>query len=288
MCRLSDRHLSEMRGTQRKRPIRYRLMKSPFPGMDPYLEDPAVWRDFHTDFLANIRASLNAHLPQSYSAQIEEAVRLVQFDPLEQRDAIPDVTISRDPARGGSAAPHSIGGVATLEPVTLPLPELVEVRDHWVEVRHLPDRELVTVIELLSPTNKSDGREEYIAKRVALLKQPVHLVELDLLLSGKRLPMMLKLPEGDYYAIVSRVEDRPEAKVYSWMMKQPLPKVPVPLRVPDPDVWVDMAAVFQETYRRGAYERLVKYSRPPVVRMKPSDVEWATSVANSPSAIEHA
>ena len=254
-------------------------MKSPFPGMDPYLEDPAVWRDFHTDFLANIRASLNARLPQSYSAQIEEAVRLVQFDPLEQRDAIPDVTVSRDPARAGPAAPASAGAVATFEPVTLPLPELVEVRDHWVEVRHLPDRELVTVIELLSPTNKSDGREEYLAKRVALLKQPVHVVELDLLLSGKRLPMMTKLPEGDYHAIISRVTDRPDAKVYSRTLKQPLPKVPIPLRLPDPDAGVDLGAVFDETYRRGGYERLVRYSSPPVVRLRPADREWAVAMA---------
>jgi hypothetical protein len=244
------------------------------------LEDPGVWRDFHTDFLANIRASLNASLPQSYSAQIEEAVRLVQFDPLEQRDAIPDVTVSRDPSRPASVV-TSAASAATLEPVTLPLPELVEVREHWVEVRHRPNRELVTVIELLSPTNKSDGREEYIAKRVALLKQPVHLVELDLLLSGKRLPMMVELPAGDYYAIVSRASGRPNAQVYSWPMGQPLPPLPIPLRSPDADVLVDLAAIFEETFRRGGYERLVDYSHPPPVRLKPTASTWVLDTARA-------
>jgi hypothetical protein len=254
--------------------------------MDPYLEDPAVWRDFHTDFLANIRAFLNRSLPPSYSAQIEEAVRLVQFDPLEQRDAIPDVTVSHDPTRGSGTSPKAAVSIATLEPITLPLPELVEVRDHWVEVRHLPERELVTVVELLSPTNKADGREEYIAKRVALLKQPVHLVELDMLLSGKRLPMMTSLPKGDYYAIVSRVNARPAAQVYSWGIEQRLPLIPIPLRSPDSDVLVDLGSILELTYERGGYERLVKYTRPPAVRLKPGHQEWVINTAKTGATAE--
>jgi hypothetical protein len=263
-------------------------MPSPFPGMDPYLEDPAVWRDFHTDFLANVRAALNAALPESYSAQIEEAVRIVQFDPPAERATNPDVTVTRDPSRDASAwpvsAPADGGGVAVLEPVTLDLPDAVEVRDRWVEVRHLPGRELVTVIELLSPTNKSDGRDEYLAKRLAFLKQPVHVVEIDLLLGGRRLPMSTPLPAGDYFAIVSRAADRPHADVYAWALARPLPTIRIPLRAPDPDRQIDLSAAFAETYRRAAYQRLVDYARPPAARLSPAALEWATAVARKATA----
>lgn len=252
-------------------------MPSPFPGMDPYLEDPAVWRDFHTDFLANLRAALNARLPDDYSAQIEEAVRLVQFDPAEQRTAIADVTVTRDPTKVSSGSRG--GGAATLEPVAMALPQMVEVREHWVEVVHRPDRQLVTLIELLSPKNKADGRDEYLAKRMAVLKQPVHLVEIDLLLSGKRLPMNAPLPPGDYYYLVSRADRRPVADVYAWSIRSALPSLPIPLKRPDADVVLDLAELFAETYRRGAYERLVDYRVPPAVRLRGPDLTWATETA---------
>lgn len=260
-------------------------MPSPFPGMDPYLEDPTVWRDFHTDFLANVRAALNASLPVTYSAQIEEAVRLVQFDPPVERTVIPDVAIARDPSRatpawdgGGGGAAGGRGGVAVLEPVAVDLPDAVEVRDRWVEVRHLPDRELVTVIELLSPTNKSDGRDDYLAKRLALLRQPVHVVEIDLLVGGKRLPMLSPLPAGDYFAIVSRTAGRPRAEVYAWDLARPLPTIRVPLRSPDPDQLLDLSAAFAETYRRAAYQRVLDYAGPPAARLPAAALEWATAV----------
>jgi hypothetical protein len=186
-------------------------MVSPFPGMDPYLEHPAFWRDFHLEFLTNLRAQLNERLPTPYNAVVEETVRLVERDPPALRDTVPDVAIERGP--GQTRTPSLQAGVAVLEPVTLPLPELEEVRDHWLELRHDRGRDLVTIIELLSPTNKSHEREMYKAKRQAILRQSVHLVELDLLLGGKRLPMRRPLPDGNYFAFVSRVAERPNADV---------------------------------------------------------------------------
>ena len=58
----------------------------------------------------------------------------------------------------------------------------------YVEIRDRRDRELVTVVELLSPANKHPGpdREQYLAKRMELLNGPVHLVEIDLLRGALR------------------------------------------------------------------------------------------------------
>ena len=97
-------------------------------------------------------------------------------------------------------------------------------RESYIEILYHPDRSLVAVLELLSPANKEyPGRTEYLAKRMALLHQDVHLAELDLLLGGRRLPMQRPLPPADYYYFVARGEHRPDCQVFSWTLRQPLP-----------------------------------------------------------------
>ena len=86
------------------------------------------------------------------------------------------------------------------------------------------------MIEILSRSNKSGlGRGQYLQKRRELLDQPVHLVEVDLLLGGKRLPMGGRLPAGEYYAFVSRAEKRESSDVYAWSIRRPMPAIPIPL-----------------------------------------------------------
>lgn len=256
-------------------------MASPFPGMDPYLEHPAFWRDFHVEFLANLRAQLNERLPLPYTAQIEEAVRLVELDPPGARSTISDVAIERGPGpmQGRPGGPSA----ATLDPVTLQIPEVEEIHDHWVEVRYRGGQDLVTVIELLSPSNKAHEREIYKAKREAIFRQKVHLLEIDLLVAGKRLPMRQQLPSDHYYVLVSRAEERPDADVYHWSVRAALPVVPCPLMAKDGDVYVDLAAVFREAYRRAAYDRLINYANPPTIPLGPDDLAWAAETAGGGS-----
>ena len=81
----------------------------------------------------------------------------------------------------------------------------VEVRERWIEISALPDLELVTVVEILSPSNKSgSGRSEYLHKRDTLIDLTVNLVEIDLLLSGRPMPMGKDLPAGHYLSVVAR------------------------------------------------------------------------------------
>jgi hypothetical protein len=110
-------------------------------------------------------------------------------------------------------------------------------------------------LELLSFSYKEGvGWEEYQHKRQALLRESVNLVELDMLRRGRRPSMRSKLPAGDCYAFVSRVERYPNCDVYAWPGEQRLPAIPVPLKSPDPDIVIDLAAVFATTYERGRYE----------------------------------
>jgi len=234
-------------------------MSSAFPGMDPYLENPVYWPDFHSRFNNTWCEAIADSLPPNYEATLGERVYLVEHDPEVRKLGYPDVAVSQS-EEPSSTTPASAGGVATLEPVTIPLMILEGPRQTYIEILHQPDRTLVAVLELLSPANKEEpGRFEYLAKQRAFVHQKVHLVELDLLLEGRRLPLERPLPPADYYYLVSRGDHRPDCQVYFWTLRLPLPKMPVPLRSPDPDIIIDLGAVFTTAYERGRFGRRINY-----------------------------
>ena len=177
--------------------------------------------------------------------------------------------------------PPAGGMVATLEPIAIPFAAAVdEIRDTWIEIRRLPDERLITAIEILSPTNKgSSGSNEYLDNRHRLRTQGVNLVEIDLLIAGRRLPMAKPLPLGHFFAIVTRATRSEAGDVYAWSLQQPLPRIPIPLEAPDPDVSLDLAAVFALAYHRGRYARLIDYGKPLDLPLHPQDKEWAEMVA---------
>ena len=183
-------------------------MSSPFPGMDPFLELPAFWSDFHYTFVNYWREAIADVLPPNYEAALGERVYLVEHDPESRKLGWPDVAVTdAGGQRPESASTHS--GVATLEPVTIPLTILEGPRETYIEILHQPERSLVAALELLSPTNKEQpGRTEYLAKRRALWYQHVHIIELDLLRGGQR-PVDEPLPPADYYYFLSRAGQRP-------------------------------------------------------------------------------
>ena len=173
--------------------------------------------------------------------------------------------------------------MATLEPIAVPFAAAQdEVRDTWIEIRRLPEERLVTAIEILSPTNKgSSGLADYLDKRLRLWPQPVNMVEIDLLIAGRRLPMAKPLPPGDYFTIVSRGSRSEKGDVYAWSIRQPLPKISIPLEEPDPDVVLDLGELFTLAYERGRYERLIHYERPLDLPLHPDDKAWAEGIARA-------
>ena len=160
-------------------------------------------------------------------------------------------------------------------------------RERYIAVVSLPNRELVTVIELLSPANKrvgADGRREYLRRREQILQSAVHLVEIDLLLKGERLPTVEPLPEADFYAFVSRSEYRPAVEVYHWRRDERMPTIPIPLLREDGAVLLDLQAVYEETYTRAKYEaRLaLKHVRHLIPAAQP---EFANGIPPHPSPL---
>lgn len=247
-------------------------MTSPFPGVDPFVESQGYWPDFHSTFVAYWRDALNDLLPDHYEARVDERVSLVELSPDRIKRIEPDLALLR---RGTApAAALAPTGVATLEPVTIPLLIEEEERQTFIEILRRPGRTLVAVLELLSPSKKEEpGRAVYLDKRNTLLRQMVHVVELDFLLGGRRLPFGAEPPAGDFYAYVARADRRPNCDIYAWSLRQPLPTIPIPLLPPDADVRLDLAEIFRTTYERGRYRKSIDYAAlPPGVRSE--DQDW--------------
>jgi hypothetical protein len=223
-------------------------MPSPFPGMNPYLEQNDTWEDFHQEFLTRARALLASQVEPDYYVKIEVRLYIHELSAEERRFF----------GRGDAAAPA------------------VEfVRESWLEVRDRRDRRVVTVIELLSPANKerSEHREAYLAKRNVILASPMHLVEIDLRRGGER-PAIPMLPECDYYALVSRSEHRPEMSFWPISLRERLPIIQVPLSGSDPNVQLDLQAALDRAYDEAHYGNYI-YAEQPHPPLSAADAEWA-------------
>lgn len=229
-------------------------------GMDPYIEAQA-WRDFHAEMITGIRASLMPQLAPKYVARIEEQI-YIDEEAEDHQVRYPDVAI--ETARPDTS--HRGGGVALApEPTLLTVPVPVEQHQRYIEIYTRSDRQLVTVIEMLSPTNKrpnSVGRREYLDKRRQLLHARVNLVEIDLSLQGERTPTNEPLPEGDYYVLVARGYRLPVVEVYTWKVGQPLPTIPIPLLREDPDVPLNLQEVYEQVYARARYDLQLDFNQP--------------------------
>jgi hypothetical protein len=259
-------------------------MPSVFPGIDPYLESQGLWPDFHVGFLAELRNAIADQLPEPYVARIDERMNLVGVPDEDVRRVRPDVAVDRHVSRASepSLAP-SPSGTQTLEPEIIPLKILEEHREVYIEILHEPEWRLVSVIELLSPANKTgEGRHDYLTKRNGIMRlETVHLIELDFLSAGRRLPMRWSPREGDYYAYIARAERRPDCEVYGWTVRDPLPPIPIPLLAPDPDIRIDLAPLFSSVYDRARYVRSIRYDAPLTIPLAPDGRAWAEGLARA-------
>jgi hypothetical protein len=248
-------------------------MPCPFPGMDPFLELPPYWSDFAPKLLASMSYALLPQVLPKYEVRIEEYL-IVEQDEERLRRVQPDVTISTG---GDYAATESAVAVADATMVELEYPELEPHRQRRLVLIHQLTGQVVTVIELLSPSNKATGEggiDSYAEKRAELLASQAHVVELDLLRGGQRLPMSGPLPRGDYYAFVGRVQRRPRCQVIAWPLRAPLPAIPVPLLPEDPEVSLDLAAAFRAAYEPSLYDRRLPYDQPLSPPLSPADEAW--------------
>jgi hypothetical protein len=154
-----------------------------------------------------------------------------------------------------------------------------EIKEARLEIIEVKSKSLVTVIEVLSPTNKirgSEGRKSFLKKRREVLGSAVNWVEIDLLRAGA--PSQPPRVASDYRILVSKGPDHVQGRFWFVHLRQALPVVGIPLRDPDPDVPLDLGAVLRTAYDRAAYDLSVDYSIPPDPPLDPADAEWAKNM----------
>jgi len=245
---------------------------SPFPGMDPYLEHPMLWSGVHNGLIAALQLSLAPQLRPRYYVAIEERLYITEPD---QRVFVgrPDLAVVSQSA--AESTPKPSPSAASALSVQVPLPD--EVRETYLEVRDTGTDYVVTVVEILSPTNKRRGRGRriYEDKRMEVLASRTHLVEIDLIRAGEPMPVAGNGSASDYRILVSRGDCRPNATLYAFGVRQSIPPFALPLKPHDQEPTVDLGLILQDLYDRASYDLRLDYRGEPHPPLPPAEVAWA-------------
>jgi Protein of unknown function (DUF4058) len=254
-------------------------MPSPFPGMDPFLEDPGLWPDVHHEIISEARAQLGDRLRPKYYVTIEERVYISDaYDP-GRAVIIPDVRVAARPGwEDHPFEPSGSTGVEVAEPIVVTTLIDEEIHEARLEIVDRDRRHVVTVIEVLSPTNKvpgSRGRASFEQKRQELMHSPSHFIEIDLLRGGEGVRTRELLPMCEYLVHLSRNGKRPKALAWPIRLSQRLPLIPIPLLAGDPDSMLDLQGVLTTAYERAQYQYRLDYTREPVPLLSPEWAAWS-------------
>ncbi len=254
-------------------------MSFPFPGMNPYLEDPELWPGVHGRLIVAIADSLSPQLRPSYFVAIEERIYQTTGDE-RLLVGIPDVVVQRPVNTTNPTMPNVAVAAPSVQPATVTLPMPETVKERYLEVRHVGTKEVVTVIEVLSPKNKrsGEGRNAYETKRHRVLGSSTHLVEIDLLRAGEPMPTLGNSIQSDYRILVSRGSHRPKADLYAFNLQNVIPSFPLPLRSEDVEPLLDLQTLLSELYDRASYDLVIDYSRKPVPPLSEADAAWADAL----------
>lgn len=254
-------------------------MPSPFPGMDPYLEQHSG--DIHSRVVMYASDSLRSLLPAELYARVEERV-YIESPWHGWATSVPDVRVVEHPTRIRETPPTQSSDLIVAEPIVVHLPE-EEMHETYVEIRDSKnDHRVVTVIEVLSPANKrnGEGRDTYLEKQRALRSAGVSLLEIDLLRGGvPPLPIaqeILPLTHRSGYRICAHPAwDRQNVRIYAAGLEKELPNVNVPLRGPDETVVLNLQDVIEQAYENGDYAMTIDYTADPVPPLDSGDAKWA-------------
>jgi hypothetical protein len=264
-------------------------MPSPFPEMDPYLENPEIFPDFHDSVITYLREALQASLPAPDFSALGRRIWIE----VARRSVGPDVQIQRLQA---GLSPRRHAAAATTDLVARPVIVKVahdEFREPFVEIYTRSDegKRLVTSIEVLSLSNKAQGeqgREIYLRKQREVLASKTHLVEIDLLRAGKHVsavPLEAAIDECgtfDYHVSIRCFDDDDGFSVYPIHLEERLPPIDIPLLPGDPPVTLDLQSVFVRCYDAGPYSREVHYYEDKIVPALPTDqARWASELVQS-------
>lgn len=254
--------------------------------MDPYLEDPPRWGGVHTGMILHIAEFLNRVLPAGYAAEPGERLWVVR----PERNIYPDVAVVEPPRLPARPSAVAAGATATVDPPWVITVERYEMREPFLNITAVNDPgRIITAVEVLSPSNKrlgSEGRNLYLKKQEEVLQSVTHLLEIDLLRAGAHTvaaPRALLAERGawDYAVCLHRAASAGRFEVWPFTVRDRMPRVAVPLAEGEPDVVLDLQAVFDGVYDAGPYPRRVDYRRDPPLALNLADAEWVDALLRS-------
>ena len=256
-------------------------MPSPFPGMNPYLERPEIWSQVHKWLIILIAQTLNPQLRPKYRVTVEERVYETRGDD-SLLVGIPDEVVIK-----GSTVSNKSNNIAVATPTTQPqkitLPLTETVKEWYLEVRNVETKEVVTVVEIISPKNKrsGEGRRKYENKRQKILDSLTHLVEIDLLRQAQPLPMNGQEITSHYRIVISRSSERPQGDLYAFNLPQEIPLFPLPLQTQDQEPQVNLQELLNTLYDQGSYDLVLDYGQDPLPPLSKDDLTWVNEVLQS-------
>ena len=191
---------------------------------------------------------------------------------------IADVAVISRPSSSVQSEPQSNVTLLTRiepTPVKLPMPETVNER--YLEIREIPSGKVITIIELLSPSNKrlGEGRELYEKKRMAALQSQTNWIEIDLLRRGKPMPVLGVKQRNDYRILVCRGDQLPDADLYEFGIRQAIPPIPIPLKPRESEPEVNLQHLLTQVYDQARFDLAIDYSQDPIPPLPETDQVWA-------------
>jgi hypothetical protein len=246
-------------------------MSFPFPGMNPYLENPEIWAEVHHWLITGIAEYLVNQLRPQYRVAVEKRI-YQSIDDQSLLVGIPDVLVANNLPAPGQVA---VATPAT-QPLVVDLPMPEEVRESYLEVREVGTGAVITTLEVLSPKNKraGEGRIAYENKRQRILASRTHLVEIDLLRAGTPMTVLNLPAQTQYRIMVSRSDRRPRADLYAFNLPDPIPAFTLPLQPNDTEPLVPLQDILQNIYDRAGFDLAVDYSRSPVPPLAQAEMAW--------------
>jgi hypothetical protein len=254
-------------------------MNTPFPGMDPYLEHPALWQDVHNRLIAAIADAVAPIVAPRYYVALERRAYLLTPD-----DVVfvgrPNIALVTKGQPWLTATAPEYNGVLDVE-----VPMNDEIGEDYLEIHEVRTGKLVTLLEVLSPTNKlhQEGREQYEAKRAQVLLTRTNLVKIDLLRAGEPMAVVGRAARSDYRILISRGHQRPRAQLYFFNLRQPIPQFPLPLLPHEAEPLIDLNTILHDLYRRARFDLRLDYTQPPVPPLFPEDADWAATLDYPPA-----
>jgi len=213
--------------------------------MDPYLENEALWPTFHHQLVTCLYQILQPGLVDRYRARVAQrryAIEQALF-----------TSVVRE-----------------------------EHHEDYIEIRQRSDGRLVTLLELVSPANKTTtcGRAAYLDKRREGKNAGANLVEIDLVLQGQPTLDYSRdgLPDWDYAVTVTRASKPDRYEIYTATLQKRLPRFRLPLADDDRDTVVDLYTAFTRCYDQGGFAAKIDYKRDPFTLLENEDRRWLDDV----------